>query len=80
MSPDRRLRLTRLAGQSDPTSSSPINFTVVFAEAVNDFTTGDVSVSGTANPTTAIVTAIDSTHYNVAVSGMTNSGTVVAID
>ena len=70
--------INQAIGQSDPTTDSPINFTVVFAEGVTDFTTGDVSLAGTAGATTAIVTAVNSTTYNVAVSGMANSGTVIA--
>ncbi len=57
---------------------SPINFTVVFSEAVSDFATGDVTLGGTA-PGTLIGTVTGSgTTYNVAVSGMTGSGTVIA--
>ena len=68
-------------GQVDPTNTSPINFTVVFSEAVSGFIDTDVTLSGTALPTTALVTEIapnDGTTYNVAVSGMTNGGTVIA--
>ncbi len=63
--------------QADPTDASPINFTVVFSEAVTDFVTGDVTLSGTAGATTATVTGSGTT-YNVAVSGMTGDGTVTA--
>ncbi|MFZ5877990.1 MAG: Ig-like domain repeat protein, partial [Chloroflexota bacterium] len=69
------------AGQADPTNGSPVNFTVVFDEPVTGFATGDVTVGGTANPTTGTVTEIapnDGTTFNVAVSGMTNDGTVTA--
>jgi hypothetical protein len=69
--------INQAAGQSDPTSASPINFTVEFSEPVTDFVTGDVSLSGTAGPATALVTS-SGTNYNVAVSGMTDSGTVIA--
>src|SRR6185369_467849 len=61
----------------DPTTTSPINFTVVFSEAVSDFATGDVTLSGTAGATTATVTGSGTT-YNVAVSGMAGTGTVIA--
>ncbi|MCW5865514.1 MAG: hypothetical protein KIT52_20670 [Anaerolineae bacterium] len=70
--------INQASGQADPTGSSPINFTVVFSEAVTGFATGDVTLSGTAGATTATVTAVDSTTYTVAVSGMTGSGTVIA--
>ncbi|MCM3872218.1 MAG: CSLREA domain-containing protein [Pyrinomonadaceae bacterium] len=69
--------INQAVGQSDPTLSSTINFTVVFSEPVNGFQTGDVTLSGTAGATTATVTGSGTT-YNVAVTGMTTSGTVVA--
>ena len=65
------------AGQPDPTSTSPINFTVVFSEIVTDFASADVNLSGTAGATTALVTGSGAV-YNVAVSGMTSDGTVIA--
>jgi subtilisin-like proprotein convertase family protein len=69
--------INQAAAQPDPTSASPINFTVQFDQLVTGFATGDVSLSGTAGATTGIVTGSGST-YNVAVSGMTASGTVIA--
>lgn len=63
--------------QADPTGSSPINFTVVFNKPTADFATGDVTLSGTAGATTATVTGSGTT-YNVAVTGMTAYGTVIA--
>jgi uncharacterized repeat protein (TIGR02543 family) len=69
--------INQASAQTDPTSVSPINFTVVFSEPVNDFATGDVTLTGSANATTATVTGSGTT-YNVAVSGMTGSGLVTA--
>ena len=69
--------INQASGQADPTNASPINFTVVFSETVTDFATGDVTLSGTAGATTGTVTGSGTT-YNVAVSGMTGSGTVIA--
>ncbi len=69
--------INRADGQADPANLSPINFTVVFSEAVTGFETGDVTLAGTAGATTATVTGSGTT-YNVAVSGMTGSGTVIA--
>ena len=69
--------INQAAGQADPTNASPINFTVVFSETVTNFTTGDVTLSGTAGATTATVTGSGTT-YNVAVTGMTTNGTVIA--
>jgi hypothetical protein len=54
---------------------------VVFSEPVTGFATGDVSLSGTAGATTAAVSEVaahDGTTFDVAVSGMTATGTVVA--
>ncbi|MGB2982580.1 MAG: choice-of-anchor D domain-containing protein, partial [Candidatus Bipolaricaulia bacterium] len=69
--------IDQAGGQADPTNGSPINFTVVFSEPVNDFATGDVTLSGAAGATTATVTGGGMT-YNVAVNGMTGDGTVTA--
>ncbi len=69
--------INQAIAQVDPTNASPINFTVVFSESVSNFVTGDVSLSGTAGATTGTVTGSGTT-YNVAVSGMTGSGTVIA--
>jgi uncharacterized protein len=69
--------INQASGQADPTHSSPIIFTVVFSEPVTGFTNGDVNLSGTAGATTAVVTGGPTT-YNVAVSGMTSNGTVIA--
>jgi hypothetical protein len=74
---DPMVTINQAAAQDDPTNASPINFTVVFSEVVTDFATGDVSLSGTAGATTATVTGSGTT-YNVAVSGMTGDGTVIA--
>ena len=71
------MTINQAGGQADPTNASPINFTVVFSESVTGFTGGDVTLSGTAGATTAAVTGSGTT-YNVAVSGMTSDGTVIA--
>ena len=72
--------INQASGQGDPTSTSPINFTVVFNEPVTNFVTGDVTLSG-AGATTGTVTETtpnNGTTYNVAVTGMNASGTVTA--
>ena len=45
--------INQAAAQSDPTTATPIVFTVVFTESVSGFATGDVTLSGTAGATTA---------------------------
>jgi large repetitive protein len=69
--------INQAVGQADPTRVSPVNFTVVFSEAVNGFIDTDLSLDGTGGATTAVVSGGPTT-YNVAVSGMTTSGTVIA--
>lgn len=64
-------------GQADPANSTPLRFTVAFSEPVTDFTAAGVLLGGTAPGTlAAAVTPVDATRYEVAVSGMTGSGTV----
>jgi hypothetical protein len=75
--PPLRVTINQADTQTDPTNASPINFTVVFNRATTDFDTGDVTLSGTAGATTTKVTGSGIT-YNVAVSGMTGSGSVIA--
>jgi hypothetical protein len=70
--------INQAVGQADPTNTSPINFTVVFSEAVTGFATGDVTVSGTAPGTKTATVSGSGPTYNVAVTGMTGSGTVIA--
>ena len=58
-----------------PTNTTVINFTVVFGEAVTDFISSGVTLSGSAGATVANVSGSGTT-YNVAVNGMTTSGAV----
>ncbi len=70
--------INQAAAQTDPAGGSPINFTVVFSEAVTDFDdAADVVLSGTAGATTTLITGGPTT-YNVAVSGMATLGAVIA--
>lgn len=69
------------SGQADPVNSSPINFTVVFSEAVTGFTASDISIGGSAGATTAVISEVspmDGTTFNVAISGMNGIGSVTA--
>ena len=69
--------VNQAAGQADPTAVSPINFTVVFSQAVTGFDTTDLTFGGTATGTKTAVISGSGPTYNVAVSGMTSSGTVI---
>ena len=70
--------IEQAAAQLDPASAGPIHFTVTFSESVSDFDLSDVTIGGTApGALTAVVSGGGAT-YDVAVSGMTGGGTVVA--
>ena len=70
--------INQAENQADPTSTSPIHFTVVFSEPVSDFTAGDVTLGGTALGKQVTNLSGGGTTYDVEVGGMTGSGTVVA--
>jgi len=69
--------INQAAGQADPVNTGPINFTATFSKPVTGFTASGVTLSGTAGATTKTVTGGPSV-YNVAVTGMATSGTVIA--
>ena len=71
--------MNQAVGQADPANTSLINFTVVFSEQVTGFTASDISFAGSTvgGTLTAAVTGTGPT-YNVAVSGMTGAGNLVA--
>jgi len=70
--------IDKAAGQADPTSVSPILFTIVFNEPVTGFIASDVTVtfSGTGTPVFNL-TGTGPT-YTLDVSGMTGDGNVTA--
>jgi CSLREA domain-containing protein len=79
--------INQAAGQTDPvtgpTATTVINFTAIFTEpiVIGSFTNTDVAITGTAGATVVNITEIapnDGTHFNVAIEGMTQSGTVIA--
>ena len=71
--------INQAGDQPDPTTASPINFTVTFSEPVTGFEATDVDLSGTAGATTRTVTEVtNGTVFRVEVSGMTGPGTVTA--
>lgn len=66
-------------GSQDPTNASEIHFTVQFSAAVASFDASKVRLSGTAGATTAtLVSGSGSGPYDVKVTGMSSSGTVIA--
>ncbi len=67
-------------GQADPTSTSPVEFTVVFNETVTGFTGADVNLAAsTAGGTLVAAVSGSGANYTVSVTGMTTGGTIVAI-
>src|SRR5437016_3814208 len=70
--------INQAASQADPTNSSPTNFTAVFSKPVSGFSGAGVAISGTAGGTKTVTVSGGPSTYNVAVSGMTTSGTVIA--
>src|SRR5581483_1199737 len=70
--------INQAAGQADPANSQPINFTVTFSEPVTGFNNSKVSISGTAPGTKTVTVTGSGATYNVAVSGATGSGTIIA--
>ncbi|MCC6698800.1 MAG: FG-GAP repeat protein [Candidatus Hydrogenedentes bacterium] len=64
-------------GQSDPTESFPILFTVMFSEPVVEFTTSDVVIAGTAAGVTYSVSpAGPNAQYSITVTGASAGGTI----
>jgi ELWxxDGT repeat protein len=64
-------------GQPNPARTMPIDFTAVFSQPATDFTGQDVSFAGSTAPGTLVAVVTGSgTTYSVAVSGMTDCGTV----
>jgi chitinase len=70
--------IDQASSQADPVPSNPIYFTVVFSEPVSGFTSGDVSVTGTASGNPTATVSGSGTVYNVAIDGLSGNGTVIA--
>ncbi len=72
--------LNQATTQVDPTLNTPILFTAVFSESIINFDANDITLSGSANPTTVIITEItpnDGTTFQISVSGMSADGLVI---
>ncbi|NJO90341.1 MAG: hypothetical protein HC831_16400 [Chloroflexia bacterium] len=73
---DLSVEINLATGQKAVSNLSEVHFLVEFSEAVADFANSDVVLTGTANASVVNVTGSGTT-YDVAVSGMTDDGTVV---
>ena len=62
--------------QTATTSSGPVEFAVTFDESVTGFTTGDITISGTAGATAGTITGSGNA-YTVTVSAIPTDGTIV---
>lgn len=69
------VEITLGTGQDNPSNNSTLIFQVTFNSATTDFTSTDISLSGTAGATTVVLNGSGSS-YTAEVSGMTNNGTV----
>ncbi len=67
--------LNQAVGQVDPTTVSPVDFTVTFSQPVYGFTGTGVTFIGTAGATAFAIAGTGP--YNLAVSGMVRTGTVI---
>ncbi len=73
--------VNQASGQADPAPSGPINFRILFSEAIDPstFISTDVAITGTASGTPSVaLTTSDNVDWNAAVSGLTAGGTVIA--
>ena len=68
--------LNQAVGQPDPTATGPILFTLVFSEPVIGLENSEVTVTGTAGATSAVISG-PGPEYTVTVSNMTQYGSVV---
>ncbi|HVK13319.1 MAG TPA: Calx-beta domain-containing protein [Gemmataceae bacterium] len=68
--------ISQAAGQPDPVAVGPIVFDVVFNEPVTGFNTVDTSASTVGGTLSAVITG-SGANYQVTVTGMTGTGTVV---
>ncbi|MCE7986631.1 MAG: hypothetical protein DYG89_36115 [Caldilinea sp. CFX5] len=73
------ITINQQAGQADPTNSNPVLFSVVFSEAVNDFSASDVTLSGTANLSGVNISVSGGpSEYTISVAGVAGNGTLIA--
>jgi len=72
--------IDQAASQSDPASTVPVNFTVVFSETIStsSFVVGDVTQNGTANFITwSITNSGDNKTFTLSATGVGQNGTII---
>ena len=72
--------INQAIGQTDPASTQPVSFTVVFSELVTGLSSADISLAGsTANVSSAVINVTGSgSVYTVSVGNVTSGGQVRA--
>ena len=70
--------VSQKAGQTDPTNTLPVRFSLVFSEPIaeSSLTDSDVGFTGSASANSYTLTKIDSTHYDLTVSGVDSNGVI----
>ena len=75
------MTVNQKAGQADPTNAQPIQFTAEFSEPVTGFDENDVTRRAARRASaraTVVVTPGPGDTYDIAVSGISSDGTVIA--
>src|SRR5438045_7264995 len=67
-----------VAGHTRLPTRRSSDLAVIFSKAVTGFGSGGVTITGTAGGTKTVTVTGTGTTYNVAVTGMTSTGTVIA--
>jgi autotransporter-associated beta strand protein len=73
--PQPSVAVAAAPGQADPGGGPNIDFAVTFSSAVSGFSAAGIQLSGSAAPTTTVITGSGAS-YTVTVSGMSGSGDV----
>lgn len=81
VNPQPTVIIEQANSQRDPSDTASVIFNVIFSEPVTGFSNADIILSGTANPSTAVISEIspnNNTSYQLTVLGMNSNGTVMA--
>ena len=73
-----KVTINQAADQIDPANSGSVRFAVVFTKPVDNFTASAINISGTASGTKIIQITGSGLNYEVSISGITSSGTIIA--
>ncbi len=65
-----------ITSPTNPSTASPVNFTVTFSEAAFGFDAADLTVTGPGSPVVSSVTTTDNKVFTVSVTGATGAGPI----